>query len=194
MPLLKRGPEIHPPALLDADQNFAPWFVAYTRGRQEKALARHLLPLGVPFYLPLSEKVTRRPGRTLTSYLPLFPGYVFLRGGPVERIAALRSNLIVRVLEVADQSLLGEELRSLRRLQLAGADLSPLPFFAAGDPVRVTAGPFSGCLGTVLREHGHRRLVVSVSILQRSVAVELDRESVTAASTKLESVRGAAVA
>jgi transcriptional antiterminator RfaH len=193
LPLLKRGPEIFPPALFDADGGPG-WFVAYTRGRQEKALARHLLPLSIPFYLPLSEKVTRRSGRTFTSYLPLFPGYVFLRGSAAQRIAALRSNLIVRVLEVADQRLLGEELRTLRRFQLAGVNLSPLPTFAPGDPVRVTAGPFSGCLGTVVRDQGQLRLVVSVSILQRSVAVELDRESVAAASTKLELVRGSAVA
>jgi len=194
VPLLKRGPEIFPPALLDVDGERGPWFVAYTRGRQEKALARHLLPLGVPFYLPLSAKVTRRQGRTFSSHLPLFPGYVFLRGRGGERIAALRSNLIVRILEVADQVLLGDELRSLRRLLRAGASPSPLPFFAPGDPVRVTAGPFSGCEGTVLREHGQLRLVVSVSILQRSVAIELDRASVIAASTKIESIRGAAVA
>ena len=194
MPLLKRGPEIYPPVLFDAEGDRGPWFVAHTRSRQEKALARQLLPLEVSFYLPLSEKVTRRQGRTFTSHLPLFPGYLFLRGSTGERIAALRSNLIVRILEVADQSLLDEELRSLRMLQLAGASFSPFASFAPGDPVQVTSGPFMGCPATVLRQHGQWRLVVSVSILQRSVAVELDRASVTPASTKIEWIRGAAVA
>ena len=193
MPLLKRGPEIFPQALFELTENESPWFVAHTRSRQEKALARYLLPLRIPFYLPVTERVVRRRGRTLTSYLPLFPGYVFLRGRSVERVAALRSNLIARVLEVREQDLLSRELEELRRLQLSGASLEPAPLYAPGDPVRITDGPFRGYRGTVLQERGRLRLIVSVSMLRQSVAVELDRASVLPASDR-EIVRSASVA
>ena len=193
MPLLKRGPEIFPQALFDLTEAQAPWFVAHTRSRQEKALTRHLLPLEVPFYLPVNERVVRRRGRTFTSYLPLFPGYVFLRGSSVERVAALRSNLIVRVLEVSEQDVLGRELRDLRRLQLAGASLEPAHDFAPGDAVRIADGPFRGYRGTVLQERGRLRLIVSVSMLRQSVAVELDRASLLPASDDVL-VRSASVA
>ena len=193
MPLLKRGPEIFPQALFELTESDAPWFVAHTRSRQEKALARHLLPLEIPFYLPVSENVVRRRGRTLTSYLPLFPGYVFLRGSSAERVAALRSNLIVRVLEVREQDVLARELRELRSLQLAGASLEPAHVYAPGDAVVVSDGPFRGYRGTVLQGKGRLRLIVSVSMLRQSVAVELDRASVVPVSES-RLVRSASVA
>ena len=147
MPLLKRGPEIFPQALFDLPDGESPWFVAHTRSRQEKALARYLAPLEIPFYLPSSENRVRRGGRNFVSYLPLFPGYVFLRGSAAERAAAVRSNLIVRLLDVPDQGLLHGELRDLRRLQVSGATLVPAPALFPGDAVRVTDGPFRGYTG-----------------------------------------------
>lgn len=194
MPLLKREPEIFPQGLFDLPEDCSPWFVAHTRSRQEKALARYLEPLEVPFYLPVREKRTVGKERVRISYLPLFPGYVFLRGGSAERLAALRSNLVVRVLEAPDQGLIAGELAQLRALQLSGASLEPLPAFVPGDRVRVTEGPFRGHRGTVLREQGRFRLIVSISMLRQSVAVELDRASLALAPSTDGSVRGAAVA
>jgi transcriptional antiterminator RfaH len=193
VPLLKRGPEIFPQALFELTEAKAPWFVAHTRSRQEKALARHLLPLQVPFYLPVSERIVRRRGRTFASYLPVFPGYVFLRGSSAERVAALRSNLLVRVLDVREQDVLGRELLDLRRLQLAGGSLEPVHEFAPGDAVRIMDGPFRGYRGTILHERGRLRLVVSVSMLRQSVAVELDRASLLPVSDDAL-VRSASVA
>src|SRR5262249_43976865 len=137
MPILKPSLEVFPSGLFDIPPTDLPWWVAHVRSRQEKALARHLLPLEIPFYLPQWERTIRRSGRTFVSYLPLFPGYVFFRGTPTERIAALRSNLIVRVLEVTDQRALGSELLQVRSLQEAGAELIPYVEFVPGDPVRI---------------------------------------------------------
>jgi transcription antitermination factor NusG len=150
--------------------------VAHTRSRQEKELARYLLPRGVPFYLPCEERSTRRAGRTLLSYPPLFPGYVFFRGGPEVRHAVLRSHQLVRILDVQDQVLLNQELSQLRTLQLSGAPLVPLDEVEPGDPVRIVRGPFQGYTGVVLR--GRARLVVSITMLRKAVAVELERDMV----------------
>jgi transcription antitermination factor NusG len=178
VPLLKREPDIYPGTALDRPVEESPWWVAHVRSRQEKALARHLRPLGVAHYLPQHEHRTRRAGRTRVSYLPLFPGYVFFRGSAEERLAALRSNLIVRVLEVRNQALLAEELAQLHALQSSGAILTPCEAFSVGDSVRIVEGPFRGYVGTVLRGAERPRLVISISILRKAVAVELERNDV----------------
>jgi transcription antitermination factor NusG len=181
MPLLKREPDVFPEGLFDSPAS-APWLVAHVRSRQEKALARFLSPIGVPFYAPQGEKRTRRQGRNFVSYLPLFPVYVFLRPGAEERARVWRSNVVVRMIEVPDQELLGTELAQIHRLQRSGARLAPARALDAGERVRVVDGPFEGYLGIVVRERGAERLLVSVSLLRKSVAVELEREMVAPVS------------
>lgn len=177
MPLLKREPDVFPANVFDLTVERSPWWVAHVRSRQEKALARYLQPLDVGFYLPQREHRVRRAGRTLVSYLPLFPGYLFFRGSSADRLAALRSNLIVRVLDVLNQNLLDEELAQLRALQQSGASLVACDPIAAGDAVRIVDGPFRGYVGVVLRGAERPRIVVSISILRKAVAVELDRSA-----------------
>lgn len=172
MPLLRKEPEIAPEDLFELRE---PWRVAHVRSRQEKALARHLLQRGVAFYLPQTEKAATRDGRRRASHLPLFPGYVFFRGGEEARQAALRSNVVAGLIEVEDQALLGAQLAQLRRLQLEGASLVPAEELEAGDAVRITEGAFAGYEGTVVRGARGERLLVSVSLLRKQVAVEFPR-------------------
>jgi transcription antitermination factor NusG len=175
VPLLKREVDLFPEDLFAAPLRGRPWRVAYVRSRQEKGLARHLRERRVPFYLPQQEKVVRRQGRSRVSFLPLFPGYVFFRA---PRLEALRSNLVCQVLEVPDQGELERELRSLWQLQEAGAPLVPHPYLGPGDEVEIVDGPLRGWSGTILREKGRLRLVVSIRLLRQAVAAELDREVV----------------
>lgn len=176
MPILKREADLYPADLFELSPAEHPWWVAWVRSRQEKGLARHLAGQGVGFYLPQSEKEVRRDGRTFVSHLPLFPGYLFFRGHGPDRRAALQSNLIVQVLAVLDQGRLDRELAGLWRMQREGLTLTPHPYLGPGDEVEVTDGPLRGTRGTVLREKGRLKLVVSVSLLRRSVAAELDRD------------------
>jgi transcription antitermination factor NusG len=176
MPLLPKEPEIHPETLFDVPPAQAPWWVAHVRSRQEKSVARELLRAGVGYYIPQTEQVKRRGGRTFRSYLPLFSGYVFLRGTAEELGPARRHDAVVRVIEVPDQPLLHEELSQIRRLQLAGASLIPVVEYVPGDRVRIRDGVFAGYTGVVTRVKGRERLVLTVSLLRQSVAVEIDRE------------------
>ena len=178
MPILKREVDLSPSHLFELSVVEHPWWAAYVRSRQEKGLARHLAGHEVGFYLPQAEKRTRRAGRTFVSSLPLFPGYLFFRGPAEARRTALRSDLIVEVLPVLDQRGLDGELRNLRLLQETGAPLVPFPWLEPGDEVEIVDGPFRGVTGTVLREKGPLRLVVSVTFLRQSVAAEIDREAV----------------
>ncbi|HYK41196.1 MAG TPA: transcription termination/antitermination NusG family protein [Thermoanaerobaculia bacterium] len=175
MPISKRSTDLFPLNLFDLPDDEFPWWVAHVRSRQEKVLARHLLPLNIPFYLPQREKRVRRAGRTFVSYLPLFPGYVFFRGSADARHSALRSNLIVKVLEVNEPLRLADELFQLRRLEESGADLLPFFDFSPGDAVRITEGPFRGYSGVLQRAAGRVRLLVSISMLRQTVAVEFER-------------------
>jgi len=175
MPLLKREPDIFPTNVFERSGAEEPWWVAHVRSRQEKALARYLRPLEVPYYLPLIEHRVRRRGRSFVSYLPLFPGYLFFRGPAAHRQTVLGSRLAVRTLDVFSQSLLDQELNQLRGLQESGASLVPARSFAPGDPVRIVDGPFRGYTGIVLRGAERPRLVVSISMLRKAVVVEFER-------------------
>jgi len=173
MPILKREPDAFPETIFEMGD---PWWVAHLKSRQEKVLARYLREHDVPFYLPQMEKRVRRSGRTFVSYLPLFSGYVFFRGGREEKLRALKSNVIVNVLEPADQTEISGELTQLRDLQLTDAQLVPHPYVGPGDTVLITDGAFQGYRGVVVKEKGVTRLVVSVSFIRQSVALEVDRE------------------
>jgi hypothetical protein len=127
----------------------------------------------------LSPLASRPETRLRLSYSPLFTGYVFLRHTLEERLAVLQSDVIVSLLEVADQRGLAGELGQLRDLQAAGASLVPHPWIGVGDAVKITDGSFKGYRGLVVKEHGRERLVVSIDLIRQSVAVEFERDVVS---------------
>ena len=175
MPLLKQETDVFPTDLFDLSEADLPWRVAHVRSRQEKVLARRLLGLRVAFYLPQRIHRVRRSGRTFVSHPPLFPGYVFFRGSSSDRMAALASGVVVRILEVPEQTTFQAELSQVHRLQRSGASLVPCSPIAPGDAVRIVDGPFQGYTGTVVRGSERPRLIVSISMLRKSIAVEFDR-------------------
>jgi transcription antitermination factor NusG len=173
MPILKREPDTFPETLFEMDD---PWRVAHLRSRQEKAFSRYLRDYDIAYYLPQMEKRIRRGGRTITSYIPLFGGYVFFRGMKDAIARALRSNVVVNILEPPDQPQMNSELLQLHRLQLTDGRLTPHAYIGPGDTVLITDGAFQGYRGVVVREKGVERLVVSVSFIRQSVCLEIDRE------------------
>jgi transcription antitermination factor NusG len=175
MPLLPKEAELFPDDLFALPAASVPWLVAHVRSRQEKVLARSLLERQIPFYLPQIERVTERASRRFRSYAPLFTGYVFFRGDGFARQAALRSGVTVSVIDVEDQELLGGQLAQIRLLQLAGASFHIYEQLLPNDAVKITEGPFRGYTGTVVRGGRGDRLVVSLSLLRKSVAVEFER-------------------
>jgi transcription antitermination factor NusG len=178
MPLLPKETEVFPENLFELPTDSVPWLVAHVRSRQEKVLARHLERQNVPFYLPQIEKTTRRNGRTLRAYVPLFPGYVFVRGGAKAREVTWRSNVVANLIDVEDQPLVQSELYQLRQLQLSGASLTPHLDVMVGTPVRVLDGAFAGYTGVVMKEKDRERLIVTITHLHHAVAVELGRTAV----------------
>jgi Transcription antiterminator len=185
VPLLRKEIEILPADLFEQPLQDAPWFVAHVLSRREKLVARHATEKEIAFYLPQVEKSMRRSGRTFRSYLPLFPGYLFLRGDNAARSVIRRTDGVANILDVPDQEELHRELSQIRELQLRGATLTPLVNLVPGDPVKIVDGPFQGYVGVVVQEKGAHRLIVSVALLRKAVAVEFPREAVAPSPRRL---------
>src|SRR5688500_2416192 len=140
MPLLPKERDIFPDDVFALPADDYLWTVAHVRSRQEKVLARYLTDRKIPFYLPQTTMSKIRGGRTFRSYLPLFPGYVFVRPPAGSKNLVWRSEVAAQVIVVDDQVKLGSELEQIRSLQLAGASFIPRTEFAPGDAVRVSDG------------------------------------------------------
>jgi transcriptional antiterminator RfaH len=177
MPILGEEPSVYPATLLDdlvCQPSERRWWVLYTKARQEKAISRDMLGFEIPFYLPLVKKTWVSRGRKVSSYIPLFPGYVFLYGSEQERISSLTTNRVSRVLAIDDPVRLLHDLRQLRQLIASKAPLTVESRLVPGNRVRVRHGPLVGLEGTVLTRRGETRLVVRVNFIQKGASVEVD--------------------
>ena len=150
------------------------WWVLHTKPRAEKALARRMHASDISFFLPCFER--SRSGRrgTASSYLPLFPGYFFLKGTHDDRLAALATDLVVSSLTVADPFRLHTELNRVHRLLAAPSPLHPESRLRPGTLVEIIAGPLSGLTGTLVRKGKQTRFFVEVEMLRRGVSIELE--------------------
>jgi transcription antitermination factor NusG len=178
MPLLALERYLYPDDLLGNPACFADvperWWVLHTRPRAEKTLARQCFGRKLPFYLPLYRKKWRSAGRLQNSYLPLFPGYVFLYGEAQVRHAALETNLVAQAISVSDQGQLQADLVRLNRLLDVDAAVAPEDRLEPGAPVKVIHGPLAGLEGKVLRRDKNCRFVIEVQFLQRGVSAEIE--------------------
>lgn len=190
MPLLPLEPFLHPQTLLADDDQAEPagddlrWWVLHTRPRAEKSLARRLLDRDIPFFLPLYERHWRGRGRMLHSYLPLFPGYLFLFGDYQTRLHSLETNLVAQCLPVGDQDQLSTDLRRIHGLMKTGEALAPEARLLPGTSVEIVKGPLAGLQGTILRRDRRLRLVVSVQFLQRGASVEIESWMIRSVESK----------
>lgn len=178
MPILPAEPAVFPDDLfagLDsrsmADRE---WWALHVKPRQEKSLARELHERRSPYYLPLIEQRTLVRGRVVPSFLPLFPGYVFLLADRDERIAALATKRVVRSLEVADQAELRHDLGQVARMIATGRPVTATERLVPGVAVEIHSGPLAGLRGVVERTASGHRLWVRVNFLQRGASVLLD--------------------
>ena len=149
-----------------------------TKSRQEKALAWSLNKAGISYYLPLVARPQKNRERLRISIVPLFTGYLFLRGTPLERIESLRTGRIAQVIPVEDQVSLRKELQGISMVTAMEKHLELCDFVKKGQKARVIYGPFAGVEGIVEREKNKTRLILTVQVIGQAVRVEIDIDQV----------------
>ena len=158
------------------------WYAAYTCANHEKQVATQLDVRAVEHFLPLYSSVRRWKDRRVTLNLPLFPGYVFIRLALQERLRALEVPGVVRLVGFNGQAaaLPDDEMEILRTGLRQSLRAEPHPFLTVGRRVRITGGPFAGLEGVLQRKKSSMRVVVSLELIQRAVAVDVDVADVQA--------------
>jgi transcription antitermination factor NusG len=165
----------------DANPKPFSWFAVQVRTRQELGISEHLRSNGYEWILPLSRCQKRWSDRIKEVQSPLFPGYLFCRFDPLDRLPILKIPGVIQIVGSNRQPIPvdEDEIRAIQVLVASGAPNQPCPYLEIGDKVRIESGPLRGLEGLLVEFQGHRRLVLCVTLLQRSVAVRIDSASVT---------------
>jgi transcription antitermination factor NusG len=158
-----------------------PWFALQVRARHEKSVASCLQGRGYEEFLPLYRSRRQWSDRTKVVDLPLFAGYVFGRFDPLHQLPILTIPGVLSVVGFGNGPMPVDrsELDTIHRITDAGTPAEPWPFLEEGQRVRVDYGPLAGVEGLLLKVRSQSRLVVSVTLLQRSVAVQVDRDAIS---------------
>jgi len=162
-----------------------PWFALRVRSRCEKAVAEILRGKGYEEFLPLYRSRNCWSDRLKEVDLPLFPGYVFCRFDPLQRLPILTTPGLVSIVGFKLPQPVDEaELEAVRAVMKSGLPASPWPYLKTGQWIRIDCGALDGLEGIVVRVKNRYRVVVSVTLLERSVAVEIDRDCICPVSRR----------
>jgi transcription antitermination factor NusG len=153
------------------------WFALSVVPRKEKATAHTLRAKGYEDFLPLYAMRRRWSDRMKVVDMPLFPGYVFCRFDPRIRLPILKIPTVMSVagLGRTPDPIPDGEIAALQQVCKSGVEAVPCPYLTVGAKVRLTEGPLTGVEGILIEASGDR-IVLSVTLLQRSVAVKVDRD------------------
>jgi transcription antitermination factor NusG len=156
------------------------WWVLYTRHQHEKTVAEMLSAKDFEVFLPLYESVRLWKDRKKLITLPLFPCYVFVRGGLDRRLQVVSTPGVHTILFHGERvAIVPEaEIQAIRRAVEGPFRVEPHPFLKCGERVRVMRGSLEGVEGLLVRKKNLYRLVLSVDMMAQSVAVEIDATDV----------------
>jgi transcription antitermination factor NusG len=160
-----------------------PWFAILVRTSREKTANLLLENAGYECFLPVSKYMRRWSDRMKEVEAPLFPGYLFCRMNPHNRLPVLMTPGVIQIVGVGKTPIpvREEEVAAIQRVEKSGLSTMPWPCLEVGHVARIEDGPLRGMSGMVIKIKSGLRLVLSVSLLQRSVAVEIDRGWIGAA-------------
>ncbi len=170
------------------------WFALRVKSRFEKRVEQGIDSKGFEAFAPCYEAVRRYPNSVKrTVRLPLFPGYVFCRMKSAHRLAVLTVPGVVDLLSFGGRPAQVDptELDAIRRCVHAASAIQPWVYLSVGDKVRIEDGPLRGLEGILVRTSGEARLVVSVSLLSRSLAVDIEQHRVSLVGSLASTVRRA---
>jgi transcription antitermination factor NusG len=166
-----------PVVIPDAEAQL-PWFAIRTRSNFEKIASVALENKGLTPYLPTYRDRRRWSDRVVVSDTPLFRGYVFCRFNPLHRLPVLTTVGVISIVGCGSEPapINDAEIDAIQLILQSGLATEPCPFLREGQTVRVTRGVLAGVEGILTKKKSDFRLVLSVTMLQRSISVEIDRE------------------
>ncbi|MEJ5367268.1 MAG: UpxY family transcription antiterminator [Bryobacteraceae bacterium] len=175
---LEPSPVVEPPAA--KIQQVWPWYAVRVKPKFERVVAQSLASKDIPSFLPLYKERRRWSDRVKLVELPLFPGYVFCSLDIRRRLPALQTPGVLHFVSFDGEPAPVDpsELETLQQAVASGTALAPWPYLKEGQRVVVARGPMKGRSGILLKIRDEYRLIISITLLQRSVAVEIDREAV----------------
>jgi transcription antitermination factor NusG len=158
------------------DSDARHWHALYTRHQHEKPIARILSSKGHEVFLPLYATAHRWKDRTKELRLPLFPSYVFIRGGLDRQLQILSTPGVFHVVGWAGRPAVipDSQIDDVRQIIGSPIRVQPHPYLVCGDRVRITSGTLQGLEGILVRKKNLFRLIISLEMLGRSAAVEID--------------------
>jgi transcription antitermination factor NusG len=173
-----------PDAILAVNRLQKRWYAAHTRANHEKRVAEQLDRRAVEHFLPLYQSVRKWADRRKRLEIPLFPGYIFVRLPLQERLRVLEIPSVARLVgfDNLPAALPDDEVEALRNGLTGQSRAVPHPYLKVGRRVRIIRGPLEGCEGILLRNKGDLRVVLSVDLIMRSVAVEVGAEDIVPVS------------
>jgi transcription antitermination factor NusG len=153
-----------------------PWFALQVRTRHESGVANYLQGQGYESFLPLYKCRKRWSDRVKEVPTPLFPGYLFCRFNPQDRLPVMKTPGVMQVVGVGRVPAPVDEVEisAIQTLIRSGIPNQPWPFLQVGERVRIESGSLCGLEGILMDFKGTHRLVLSITLLQRSVSVEID--------------------
>ncbi len=153
-----------------------PWYALHVRPRYEKQISQTLKSKGFEEFLPLYTSRRRWSDRWKTVEFPLFPGYLFCRLSEEIRLPVLTIPGVIRVVGAGGLwiPVNEQEIQAVLKIVKSGLAAEPWPYLKSGQRVLIVEGKLAGLEGIFLKKKGVQRVVVSIELLQRSVAVEID--------------------
>ncbi|MGA8622097.1 MAG: UpxY family transcription antiterminator [Candidatus Sulfotelmatobacter sp.] len=159
---------------------FAHWYAIYASPRHEKRVHEHLSYRNLECFLPLYRSVHRwKNGCKRLVELPLFPGYLFVKIGQEQRVRVLEIPGVLSFVgcKALPAQLSDFEIETLRS-GLHLKKFAPYRDLVVGEKVRIKAGPLAGLAGVLVRTTNGLRVVLTLNMINQSVAVELDATDV----------------
>jgi transcriptional antiterminator NusG len=156
------------------------WYAIWTRSRHEKLVRDQLSQKKLDVFLPTITKWSRWKDRKKQIEWPLFPGYIFARFDPADRLPILKCDGVVTIIgtDGLPSPIPEIEIDSVRTLIESELAFDPCPLIKEGMMVEVKSGPLKGVVGRLMRKGSHARLVLSVDLIGQAVSVEVDAADV----------------
>jgi transcription antitermination factor NusG len=153
------------------------WFAVQTRPRHEKKVSAELQEKGVTAFLPLISSTRQWSDRTRIVAMPLFPQYVFVRIARSLniRVAVLRTNGVTNFVGTRGIGvpIPDDQIQRVQTVVQRGVPVTPHPFLNVGVRIRIRGGAFDGLQGILTAVNGDQTLVISVELIQRSIAIRI---------------------